>query len=108
MSVRGGATVLPFSEPKDSEHQVGKSTAGAEPPELPANYIYTRCYCEENVYLLCKDFMNREDVCKRWDIWVIFISNETKTVCPVEKRSRWIVFPCLFGGGGISRLNFIL
>jgi hypothetical protein len=79
MSTRGGATV-PLSVSTNSEHQVGKITA-ADPPDLPANYIYTRCYCEENVYLLCKDFMNRKDVCEQWDIWVVFISNETKTVC---------------------------
>lgn len=71
--------VMPMAVLPVSDYQVEK--LGADPPDLPADYIYTRCYCEENVYLLCKTFMGRKDVCERWDVWVLFISNENKTVC---------------------------
>ncbi len=50
------------------------------PPDLPTDYTYTRCYCEENVYLLCRDLLGRKEVCERWEVWVAFISNENKTV----------------------------
>jgi hypothetical protein len=52
------------------------------PPELPVDYIYTSSYCEENVYLLCQEFLGRKDVREWWEIWVVFISNMTQTVCP--------------------------
>ncbi|EKM83021.1 hypothetical protein AGABI1DRAFT_34630 [Agaricus bisporus var. burnettii JB137-S8] len=78
-----GQQLLP-SASADSEHQV--ANVAADPPGLPADLVYTRCYCEENVYLLCEDFMNRKDVCERWNIWVVFISNETKTVALWDQK----------------------
>ncbi|XP_006458497.1 hypothetical protein AGABI2DRAFT_64499 [Agaricus bisporus var. bisporus H97] len=78
-----GQQLLP-SASADSEHQV--ANVAADPPGLPADLVYTRCYCEENVYLLCEDFMSRKDVCERWDIWVVFISNETKTVALWDQK----------------------
>lgn len=55
--------------------------SSVSPPKLPVDHIYTRCYCEENVYLLCQEFMRRNDVSERWDTWAVFISNGTKMVC---------------------------
>ena len=50
------------------------------PPILPSNSIYTSCYCEENVYLLCRQYLEDPSVAKFWEIYVAFISNENKSV----------------------------
>ncbi|KLO18794.1 hypothetical protein SCHPADRAFT_804892, partial [Schizopora paradoxa] len=50
------------------------------PPSLPQNSIYTANYCEENVYFLAKHFLDDKEVSSRWDVFVIFISNTTKSV----------------------------
>lgn len=58
----------------------------------PANAIYTSCYCEENVYLLAQSLLARLEVTAVWEIYVVFISNETRTVniflctCPLNSR----------------------
>ncbi|KXN82573.1 Protein N-terminal glutamine amidohydrolase [Leucoagaricus sp. SymC.cos] len=57
------------------------------PPKLPSDYIYTRCYCEENIYLLCQELMVRQDVRERWEVWAVFISNENKTVALWEQKA---------------------
>ncbi|KAF9566342.1 hypothetical protein CPC08DRAFT_814909 [Agrocybe pediades] len=49
------------------------------PPVFPANSVYTRCYCEENVYLLCDQFLKDTSVTERWEAYAVFISNENKT-----------------------------
>jgi hypothetical protein len=43
------------------------------------NLIYTSCYCEENIYHLCKTFL-LDDIKNKYDIYVCFISNENRTV----------------------------
>ncbi len=52
------------------------------PLSLPENYIYTSCYCEENVYLLAQTFVEQlaahED--PEWEVYVVLISNDDKTV----------------------------
>ena len=50
------------------------------PPIVPECTIYTSCYCEENVYLLAKAFLADPSITEIWDIFVVFISNETKMV----------------------------
>jgi hypothetical protein len=50
------------------------------PPMVPEYAVYTSCYCEENVYLLAKAFLANVSITDIWDIFVVFISNETKTV----------------------------
>lgn len=51
-----------------------------EPPDLPQGAVYTRCYCEENVYLLCQRFSSLPEITESWLIWVVFISNVDKKV----------------------------
>lgn len=53
------------------------------PPPLPSDALYTSCYCEENVYLLAKSFQQIVEQDKEaflWDMYVVFISNRSKTV----------------------------
>ncbi|KAF9477377.1 hypothetical protein BDN70DRAFT_881282 [Pholiota conissans] len=50
------------------------------PPPLPPESIYTSCYCEENIYLLCQNFLQNPSVNSLWEIFVMFISNTDKTV----------------------------
>ncbi|CAB4389372.1 unnamed protein product [Rhizophagus irregularis] len=44
--------------------------------------IYTSCYCEENIYHLCKEL---DDIKNKFDSYVCFISNEYLTV-PLWKQ----------------------
>ncbi|KAF9452261.1 hypothetical protein P691DRAFT_722298 [Macrolepiota fuliginosa MF-IS2] len=69
---------------RPSDHRVEKQNNNI--PDLPTNYTYTRCYCEENVYLLCQEFMTRKDVHEHWEVWAVFISNERKTVALWEQK----------------------
>lgn len=52
----------------------------AVPPPLPLNSVYTSCWCEENIYLLCQAFLENPSVQEEWRTFVIFISNDNKTV----------------------------
>ncbi|KAF8868286.1 N-terminal glutamine amidase-domain-containing protein, partial [Gymnopilus junonius] len=47
---------------------------------LPPDSVYTSCYCEENIYLLSKSFFDDEEMRSLWEIYVIFVSNDNKTV----------------------------
>ncbi|KAG5728313.1 Protein N-terminal glutamine amidohydrolase [Termitomyces sp. T112] len=49
------------------------------PPPLPKT-PYTSCYCEENIYLLAQAFLGNPDVSRHWEIFVVFISNSSKSV----------------------------
>ena len=51
-----------------------------EPPDLPQDAVYTSCYCEENVYLLCHRFSSLPGITENWYIWTVFISNTDKKV----------------------------
>jgi hypothetical protein len=54
------------------------------PPALPADSVYTGCYCEENVYLLAQALgAGRFPI---WDVYAIFISNASKTVRRASSR----------------------
>ncbi|EIM90368.1 uncharacterized protein STEHIDRAFT_50789 [Stereum hirsutum FP-91666 SS1] len=60
---------------------MASATAGIRrPPALPADIAYTSHYCEENIYLLAQAFYDQLSVREAWDIFVVFISNHTKTV----------------------------
>ena len=52
----------------------------AIPPPLPPLSIYTPNYCEENVYLLAKHFLENPAVNGSWTVHAIFISNPSKSV----------------------------
>ncbi|KAF9264747.1 hypothetical protein L218DRAFT_201057 [Marasmius fiardii PR-910] len=50
-----------------------------EPPTLPREVQYTQFWCEENVYLLARQFIQGLTF-SRWKVFVVFISNVNKTV----------------------------
>ncbi|KAI0747678.1 hypothetical protein C8Q80DRAFT_689982 [Daedaleopsis nitida] len=60
---------------------------------LPANSVYTSCYCEENVYLLARAFKAQAVAAAGartdwpWEICVVFVSNGAKTVRTSTSRS---------------------
>ncbi|KAF8579499.1 hypothetical protein K439DRAFT_1637982 [Ramaria rubella] len=49
-------------------------------PVLPPGYTYTPYYCEENIYLLADSFHRDNVITQAWEIHVVFVSNERKTV----------------------------
>lgn len=62
---------------------------GSTPPALPSDYTYTPFYCEENIYLLASAFHQSNTISQIWDIYIVFISNESKTVALWnQKRSK--------------------
>lgn len=60
-------------------------------PALPADSVYTSCYCEENIYLLAQTFSRLPG----WDAHAIFISNASKSVSIVPESVRSV--PILLG-----------
>ncbi|TFK55213.1 hypothetical protein OE88DRAFT_1015972 [Heliocybe sulcata] len=58
------------------------------PPQVPPDSVYTRCYCEENIYLLATEFEARRDIKDRWEVCVAFISNAGKTVALWNQTAR--------------------
>ncbi|KAL5490419.1 hypothetical protein ACEPAI_5252 [Sanghuangporus weigelae] len=50
------------------------------PPLLPVDRVYTANYCEENIYLLAKTWLQDEQVRAHWSVYAVFISNNTRTV----------------------------
>ena len=50
------------------------------PLSLPQQCPYTSCWCEENIYLLCLHFLGDRSAMDDWNIYAVFISNESKTV----------------------------
>ena len=66
--------------------QLGVADIGlSTPPPLPADSVYTSCYCEENVYLLAQTFSRLSG----WDPHAVFISNATKSVRAVPEPVRF-------------------
>ncbi|KAL5533029.1 hypothetical protein ACEPAF_4805 [Sanghuangporus sanghuang] len=55
-------------------------TIRCPPPLLPVDRVYTANYCEENIYLLVKRFLQDEQLRARWNVYAVFISNNTRTV----------------------------
>ncbi|KAF9036672.1 N-terminal glutamine amidase-domain-containing protein [Panaeolus papilionaceus] len=56
------------------------------PPPVPIDKIYTSCYCEENVYLLCRRFLEHARVRENWQPFAVFMSNANKTVSSIELK----------------------
>ncbi|KAM6899685.1 protein N-terminal glutamine amidohydrolase isoform 1-T2 [Xenentodon cancila] len=52
------------------------------------NCIYTSCYCEENVWKLC-EFIRRERTAPLEQLYVVFISNDKRTV-PLWKQKSGV------------------
>ncbi|KAG7452685.1 uncharacterized protein BT62DRAFT_19848 [Guyanagaster necrorhizus] len=57
------------------------------PPNLPRDSPYTCCYCEENIYLLAQKFTSDSGLNGGWNIYVVFISNDTNTVALRNQKS---------------------
>jgi len=49
-------------------------------PSLPPDSRYARHYCEENIYHLAEWFLKQSFIKDVWDVAIVFISNESKTV----------------------------
>ncbi|KAI0035960.1 N-terminal glutamine amidase-domain-containing protein, partial [Vararia minispora EC-137] len=49
-------------------------------PPFPPDTPYTKCYCEENVYLLAQRFDADATLTATWDPFVLFVSNCHRTV----------------------------
>ncbi|KAA1471327.1 hypothetical protein DENSPDRAFT_776332 [Dentipellis sp. KUC8613] len=58
------------------------------PPEIPRDAIYTKNYCEENIYLLAQSLQNDPIVQAQWAVFPIVISNQTKTIALWSQQSR--------------------
>lgn len=56
-------------------------------------FIYTYCYCEENIYKLCESLLKhkKELLEEKEELFVVFISNEAKKV-PFFQRDNSHVF----------------
>ncbi|KAL0453108.1 UNVERIFIED_CONTAM: protein N-terminal glutamine amidohydrolase [Sesamum latifolium] len=70
------------------------SSSPAAPPGV-SRFHHTPCYCEENVYLLCKKLLE-DGIAKSdgSDLYVVFISNEKKQANSIvaskgKPESRW-------------------
>lgn len=51
-------------------------------PDLPPDAAYAKYWCEENVYHLASRFLLLPEIVNHWEVYVAFISNSAKTVCP--------------------------
>ncbi|TCD65624.1 hypothetical protein EIP91_002429 [Steccherinum ochraceum] len=58
------------------------------PPRLPANTVYTSCYCEENIYLLAQALQDGGPEARHWEAFAVFISNQSKTVALWNQQAR--------------------
>lgn len=43
------------------------------------NSLYTSCYCEENIYLLCK-YLLQQDINKQYKYYILFITNPYNSI----------------------------
>ncbi|KAI0318348.1 N-terminal glutamine amidase-domain-containing protein [Amylostereum chailletii] len=50
------------------------------PPAISPHSLHTQFYCEENAYILAQTFEETNAVTCHWDVFVIFVSNPTKTI----------------------------
>ncbi|THH08212.1 hypothetical protein EW145_g2854 [Phellinidium pouzarii] len=50
--------------------------------------MYTANWCEENVYLLAKTFIEDRTTCELWRVYAIFISNRSKSVALWQQKLR--------------------
>ncbi|KZT11633.1 uncharacterized protein LAESUDRAFT_720886 [Laetiporus sulphureus 93-53] len=65
-----------------NKHERTRRQTHRSPPPLPPDSVYTSCYCEENIYLLAQAFAAQAEADSgwSWDAYVVFISNDGKTV----------------------------
>ena len=77
-------------------------TGSVGPPPPPQGCVYTSCYCEENIYLLAQALCAEADRpapprwTRLWDIHVVFVSNEDKTVRALTSRPQSLRHGWLF------------
>ena len=75
--------------PKSAPLGLERPSGTTWPPTLPENFVYTSCYCEENIFLLAQTFLELQTrELSPWEVYVVFISNDNKTVSPILLRSR--------------------
>lgn len=78
--------------------RIASTPSDPEPPPLPKKYpLYTKCYCEENVYILstyldsmCQSRNKKAQgpsSSRRWDVDVVFVSNKDQSVALWEQRA---------------------
>lgn len=70
--------------------------------------VYTRCYCEENIYLLIKRLLNPSGGEQHWDVFSVFISNPTRTVTDMNEDSCVRIFKFYHTGGTVESTNGII
>lgn len=58
------------------------------PPPVPPGHVYTRCYCEENIYTLAAALTRTPPGDGAWDAYAVFISNHQKTVALWHQQAR--------------------
>lgn len=84
-----GASHFPENNPKEphylspgglDNHVTDSFMRRGAPPVLPSDYNYTPYYCEENIYLLADSFHRDKSITDDWEVNVVFVSNDTKTV----------------------------
>ncbi|KAF4608341.1 hypothetical protein EYR40_000685 [Pleurotus pulmonarius] len=56
------------------------------PPPLPAEFESTAFWCEENVYILIRQFLLSQQIIEHWDIFAIIISNVDKSVALWDQK----------------------
>jgi hypothetical protein len=76
------------------EVEQGKGQDASNLRRNKSDYVYTHCYCEENIWKLCESLKkeeaeeNKEPTTK----WIVFISNDNKTIPIFQKYSHvvWV------------------
>lgn len=73
---------MKFNNPDDqlSMSQYDVAVQMGTPPTIPQSVVYTPYYCEENVYVLAQELLQDPKVTLDWNIFVVFVSNPSKTV----------------------------
>lgn len=87
----------PLPSPSKASDSTTNASTFVGPPLWPVDRHYTRCYCEENAYLLAQQLLTylvgQHGEAKtdrngwKWDVWVVFVSNETKTVLMMHQKA---------------------
>jgi hypothetical protein len=91
---------LYVSVPPGLRAQANKKRISHEPPHCSkADFIYTKCYCEENVYFMIAAFLKAYP---NYRTYACFISNNRKQVCvsigPSSVLKDWSYAPAVVSG----------
>lgn len=62
--------------------------SGFTAPNHPLDAAYTKYWCEENVYRLTAHFLSIKKIANYWQVFVVFISNASKTVRQTTSQAR--------------------